>query len=116
MNLTNLLPLKNKQHNSPYRALSDIIEELNQWRDFYIYYKNKPTKDIERHNENLKRIWWQLIQLLPSSYNQRRTVMLNYEVLANMYKSRKGHRLDEWKTMLDWIETLPYSDLITGGK
>lgn len=105
---------ENKQHNSPYRALSDIIEELNQWRDFYIYYKNKPTKDIERHNENLKRIWWQLIQLLPSSYNQRRTVMLNYEVLANIYKSRKGHRLDEWKTMLDWIEGLPYSELITG--
>ena len=105
---------ENKQHNSPYGALSDIIEELNQWRDFYIYYKNKPTKDIERHNENLKRIWWQLIQLLPSSYNQRRTVMLNYEVLANIYKSRKGHRLDEWKTMLDWIETLTYSELITG--
>lgn len=105
---------ENKQHNSPYRALSDIIEELNQWRDFYIYYKNKPTKDIERHNENLKRIWWQMIQLLPSSYNQRRTVMLNYEVLANIYKSRKGHRLDEWRTFCDWIEGLPYSELITG--
>lgn len=105
---------ENKQHNSPYRALSDIIEELNQWRDFYIYYKNKPTKDIERHNENLKRIWWQLIQLLPSSYNQRRTVMLNYEVLANMYKSRRNHKLNEWHTFCDWIETLPYSELITG--
>ena len=55
-----------------------------------------------------------MIQLLPSSYNQKRTVMLNYEVLSNIYKSRKGHRLDEWKTMLDWIETLPYSELITG--
>lgn len=63
---------------------------------------------------NDKKYWWQMIQLLPSSYNQRRTVMLNYEVLANIYKSRKGHRLDEWKTMLDWIETLPYSELITG--
>lgn len=73
-------------------------------------------------NDNRKRFaetkekyfWWQMIQLLPSSYNQHRTVMLNYEVLANMYKSRKGHRLDEWKTLLDWIEALPYSELITG--
>mgnify|MGYP000324988474 CR=1 FL=1 len=69
-------------------------------------YKYLETKD--------KKYWWQMIQLLPSSYNQKRTVMLNYEVLANIYTSRKGHRLDEWKTMLDWIETLPYSELITG--
>lgn len=69
-------------------------------------YKYLETKD--------KKYWWQMIQLLPSSYNQKRTVMMNYEVLANIYKSRKGHRLDEWKTMLDWIETLPYSELITG--
>lgn len=58
--------------------------------------------------------WWQMIQLLPSSYNQRRTVMLNYEVLANMYKSRKNHKLDEWRDFCDWIKTLPYSELITG--
>lgn len=58
--------------------------------------------------------WWQMIQLLPSSYNQRRTVMLNYEVLANIYKSRRNHKLDEWHTLCDWIETLPYSELITG--
>lgn len=69
-------------------------------------YKYLETKD--------KKYWWQMIQLLPSSYNQKRTIMLNYEVLANIYTSRKGHRLDEWKTMLDWIETLPYSELITG--
>jgi hypothetical protein len=60
--------------------------------------------------------WRGLIQLLPSSYNQKRTVMLNYEVLANMYKSRKNHKLDEWHTFCEWIETLPYSELITGGK
>nr|DAN55570.1 MAG TPA: hypothetical protein [Bacteriophage sp.] len=103
-----------KEHASPYRALSDVIEELNQWRDFYIYYKNKPYKDQKEHDENLKKIWWQMIQLLPSSYNQKRTVMLNYEVLANIYKSRRNHKLDEWHTFCDWIEGLPYSELITG--
>ena len=61
-----------------------------------------------------KKYWWQMIQLLPSSYNQRRTVMLNYEVLANIYKSRRNHKLDEWHTFCDWIEGLPYSELITG--
>lgn len=60
--------------------------------------------------------WWQMIQLLPTSYNQKRTIMLNYEVLANIYKSRKNHKLDEWHTLCDWIETLPYSELITGNK
>lgn len=63
---------------------------------------------------NDKKYWWQLIQLLPSSYNQKRTVMLNYEVLANIYKSRKNHKLDEWHTFCNWIEGLPYSELITG--
>lgn len=106
--------IENKEHNSPYRALNDVIEELNQWRDFYHYYKKKSYKDQKKHNENLKRIWWQMIQLLPSSYNQRRTVMLNYEVLANMYRSRKNHKLDEWKELCTWIESLPYSELIAG--
>ena len=78
-----------------------IINVLNYYRGRYI-----KTKD--------KRYWWQLIQLLPSSYNQRRTVMLNYEVLANIYKSRRNHKLDEWHTFCDWIESLPYSELITG--
>lgn len=77
------------------------IQTLNQYRELYLQ-----TKD--------KKYWWQMIQLLPSSYNQRRTVMLNYEVLANMYKSRKNHKLDEWCTFCDWIERLPYSELITG--
>lgn len=61
-----------------------------------------------------KRHWWQMIQLLPSSYNQKRTIMLNYEVLANIYHSRKNHRLDEWHVFCDWIRVLPYSELITG--
>lgn len=88
---------------SPIQTLATTIECLNAYRDLYLQ-----TKD--------KKYWWQMIQLLPSSYNQKRTVMLSYEVLANIYKSRKGHRLDEWKILLDRIKTLPYSDLITGGK
>ena len=87
----------------PMQALLTTIECLNSYRDLY----NK-TKD--------KKYWWQMIQLLPTSYNQRRTVMLNYEVLANIYKSRKNHKLDEWHTFCDWIEMLPYSELITGEK
>jgi hypothetical protein len=63
---------------------------------------------------NDKKYWWQMIQLLPTSYNQKRTIMLNYEVLANMYHSRKNHKLDEWHTFCDWVKTLPYSELITG--
>lgn len=86
---------------SPIQALATTIECLNSYRDLYLQ-----TKD--------KKYWWQMIQLLPSSYNQKRTVMLNYEVLANMYKSRYNHKLDEWHTFCDWIERLPYSELITG--
>lgn len=65
---------------------------------------------------NDKTYWWQMIQLLPTSYNQKRTIMLNYEVLANIYRSRRNHKLDEWHTFCDWIESLPYSELITGRK
>ena len=72
------------------------------------HYRNK---FIETNN---KKYWWQMIQLLPTSYNQKRTVMLNYEVLANIYKSRRNHKLDEWKDFCKWIEGLPYSELITG--
>ena len=86
---------------SPLGLMLDIIDMLNGCRAKYL-----ETKD--------KKYWWQMIQLLPSSYNQRRTVMMNYEVLANMYKSRKNHKLDEWHTLCDWIKTLPYSELITG--
>ena len=106
---------------SPSAHLCSTIGMLNRSRDKYL-----ETKD--------KKYWWQMIQLLPSSYNQKRTVMLNYEVLANIYKSRKNHKLDEWKEhdylskedlsyentfekhagFCDWIRTLPYSELITG--
>ena len=69
--------------------------------------------EVQAVVETKKDIWWQMIQLLPSSYNQKRTVMLNYEVLANIYKSRKNHKLDEWQEFCKWIESLPYSELIT---
>ena len=105
---------------TPRRFVLSLIDILNFYRSAYLQ-----TKD--------KEYWWQMIQLLPSSYNQKRTVMMNYEVLANIYKSRKNHKLDEWaETKLvgdhpnsmypnkftngfcDWIKTLPYSELITG--
>ena len=95
--------------------LSDIIGALNDYRyinldhtagDSYVEEDGRVIKE--------KDAWWQMIQLLPSSYNQRRTVMLNYEVLANMYKSRKNHKLDEWRTFCEYIKTFPYSELITG--
>lgn len=89
---------------SPYRHLQQTIVMLNECLDLYL-----KTKD--------KEYWWQMIQLLPSSYNQKRTVMLNYEVLANIYKSRKNHKLDEWSVgFMDWIKSLPYSELITEEK
>ena len=72
------------------------------------------SRDCFRSDSSRKDYWWQMIQLLPSSYNQKRTVMLNYEVLANIYQSRKDHKLDEWHTFCHWIEELPYSELITG--
>lgn len=86
----------------PLTILSSTIKTLNSCRECYI-----------KEKDNF--FWWQMIQLLPSSYNQKRTVMLNYEVLVNMYKSRRNHKLDEWHTLCDWIESLPYSTLITGG-
>ena len=86
-------------------SLKRTIEDLNIARSYYIREQNSDLK---------KQYWLQMIQLLPSSYNQRRTVMLNYEVLANIYKSRRNHKLDEWHTFCDWIKTLQYSELITG--
>ena len=93
--------------------LEDIIANLNEWRAYFIYGFDSGEYKIKKGD---KEQWWQMIQLLPSSYNQRRTVMLNYEVLANIYKSRRNHKLDEWHTFCDWIESLPYSELITGEK
>mgnify|MGYP007097183188 CR=1 FL=1 len=86
---------------SAYDFCTITCDVLNFYRRKYL-----ETKD--------KKYWWQMIQLLPTSYNQKRTVMLNYEVLANMYKSRKNHKLDEWHDFCHWIESLPYSELITG--
>lgn len=95
------------------KILEEIIKALNDYRTLYINYN---TNDFEiKGCPSKKDLWWQMIQLLPSSYNQKRTVMLNYEVLANIYKSRKNHKLDEWRTFCDWIKALPYSELITGG-
>lgn len=87
---------------------------LNHYRQKYIEAQKKPMKEEAKRAGLVKQYWWQMIQLLPSSYNQKRTVMLNYEVLANIYKSRRNHKLDEWHTFCDWIEGLPYSELITG--
>ena len=87
---------------APIDILEETVNMLNTARKMFL-----ETKD--------KKYWWQMIQLLPSSYNQKRTVMLNYEVLANIYKSRRNHKLDEWHTFCDWIERLPYSQLIIGG-
>lgn len=87
----------------PYMILKSVIDCLNACRKRYLETKSKTD-------------WWKMIQLLPSSYNQTRNLMLNYEVLANIYKARKDHKLDEWRLFCRWIETLPYSDLITGGK
>ena len=91
-------------HFYPLSALDVLkitIDTLNYWRRRYLATKNKDD-------------WWQMIQLLPSSYNQRRTICTNYETLCNIYKSRKSHKLDCWRDFCKWIETLPYSELITG--
>lgn len=90
------------QYYDPHDIFGEILlPALNLYREKYL-----ETKD--------KKYWWQMIQLLPSSYNQTRNVMLNYEVLANMYHSRKNHKLDEWREFCKWIETLPYSELVIG--
>lgn len=93
--------------------LGDTIDLLNDWRDWFVRWDEIHTV-VTKEITCKKDCWWQMIQLLPSSYNQKRTILLNYEVLANMYKSRKNHKLDEWHTFCDWIKDLPYSFLITG--
>ena len=94
--------------------LKHTINILNNLRNKYLETKTKPMKEESKRAELMKKYWWQMIQLLPTSYNQKRTVMLNYEVLANIYKSRRNHKLDEWHILCDWISELPYSELITG--
>ena len=109
-------PIIYSEEHSPIWSLNMTIKMLNFYRKKYLETKTKPMKEEAKRAPLIKAYWWQMIQLLPSSYNQKRTVMLNYEVLANIYKSRRNHKLDEWHTFCDWIESLPYSELITGKK
>lgn len=95
-------PFEGLDEYGPGEALIDAVRVLNFCREEYI-------------KTNEKKWWRQMIQILPSSYNQRRTLMLNYEVLANIYRARRNHKLTEWREFCHWIETLPYSELITGG-
>ena len=99
--LTDEFALSNAE--SPINVMEHMIYYLNFCRSLYLERKDK-------------KYWWQMIQLLPSSYNQKRTVMLNYEVLASIYHSRNNHKLDEWRTFCDWTRNLPYSDMIIRGK
>lgn len=112
-----------------FSVIEDVIIALNDYRAKYIE-QSSYRKSVEHSNNDghisgqsgrypmfgisEKDLWWQMIQLLPSSYNQTRNVMMNYEVLANIYRQRKGHKLDEWREVCKWIESLPYSELITG--
>lgn len=102
-----------------YDLLKKTIVRLNCYRDIYINggiveYPDCGRQTFESKSKKIKKIWYSIIQLLPSSYNQTRNVMMNYEVLANIYKSRKNHKLNEWSEFCKWIESLPYSGLITG--
>ena len=92
-----------KMHDSTMNILEIVVNNLNYARDMYLI----------AEQENKKSYWWQMIQLLPSSYNQKRTIMLNYAVLRNIYHARRNHKLDEWHRFCEWIEELPYSELIT---
>lgn len=116
--VTNSCSTMHKIHSKEF-ALDDFSREhLNFWNKLWL------KRTIKRLNEYRllfvengdKDDWWQMIQMLPTSYNQKRTVMLNYEVLVNIYKWRRNHKLDEWHTFCDWIEGLPYADLIIGGE
>ena len=92
-----------KMHDSTMNILEIVVNNLNYARDMY----------LNADPEHKKSYWWQMIQLLPSSYNQKRTIMLNYAVLRNIYHARRNHKLDEWYRLCEWIEELPYSELIT---
>lgn len=95
---------------APAKTMGCVISALNGARDRYLNLKSRGSQ----WEDNAKQAWWQMIQLLPSSYNQKRTVMLNYEVLAGIYPMRKDHKLNEWREFCQWIEQLPYSEIITG--
>ena len=95
------------------RCLEDTIIMLNRHRTGYL--EHQDITGSEKAKEKAKFHWWQMIQLLPSSYNQRRTVQLNYQVAHAMHEARKNHKLDEWHVFCDWVETLPYYREIFGG-
>ena len=100
---------------TPIWALNMTIKMLNFYREKYLETKEKPMKEEAKRAPLMKKYWWQMIQLLPSSYNQKRTWDLNYAVLKAIYHARKDHKLDEWRQLCKWIETLPYAyDLIVG--
>ena len=102
----------------PMYLMNIMVGTLNYYREKYLecesVLKSKELVNREEIKKNQKDLWWQMIQLLPSSYNQTRNVMMNYEVLCNIYRSRKDHKLDEWKEFCKWIEELPCSELIVG--
>ena len=95
---------------APAKTMGCVISALNGARDRYLDFKSRGSE----WTELAKRAWWQMTQLLPSSYNQKWTVMLNYEVLAGIYPKLRNHELDEWVKFCKWIEALPYSDIIIG--
>jgi len=99
---------------TPLGLLLETVGSLNHFRKLYLETKTKPMKNESMRAPLMKKYWHQMIQLLPSSYNQKRTLMLNYEVLANIYEYRRNHKLDEWREFCKWIESLPYSEIITG--
>lgn len=111
---------------TPIHLMNEVIDTLNYYRRHWQIceealksnklYGANPEEQRQRIKEDQKKYWWQMIQLLPSSYNQTRNVMVNYETLANIYKSRKDHKLDEWRELCKWIKELPYSELIIGDK
>ena len=107
-------------YQNPHDILALTIECLNYWREKFLETDSEIKKchfnELPKREELVqrkKRCWWQMIQLLPSSYNQKRTVILNYEVLSNIYQHRRNHKLDEWRKLCKWIEDLPYSEVIT---
>lgn len=96
------------------KAIEIMRSIINALNDYRVLYVNYDPNDFEiKGRQRKKDIWWQMIQLLPSSYNQKRTVMMNYEVLSNIYQHRCNHKLDEWRGFCQWIEELPYSAIIT---
>ena len=97
----------------PITALNITIAVLNKARTLYLEYQGRAKTGDQYAIDHVKDYWWQMIQLLPSSYNQRRTIMLNYEVLAGMHPYRKDHKLDEWRIFDKWILNLPHSEIIT---